>query len=176
MPSGSTIRPKLCTRECMQHIQSTIKNTATPSWVNSVPHNYGDPSAGSIKADEWRTLATVYLPVALVTLWGHENGSPPAPNNPLLCVLDHTMALFQAVILVCRNTMNKDRASKYRTLLETWITGLHKTHPHTTSHKAKTNVHAAMHLYDFTLLYGPVMSWWCFLFERDQSSPESQHK
>ncbi|PBK71789.1 hypothetical protein ARMSODRAFT_973363 [Armillaria solidipes] len=41
---------------------SVIKNTSTPSWINSVPSNYGEALA------------------ALVTLWG-DNNSQPLPDN-----------------------------------------------------------------------------------------------
>ncbi|KAE9407462.1 hypothetical protein BT96DRAFT_809392, partial [Gymnopus androsaceus JB14] len=27
------------------------------------------------------------------------------------------------------------------------------------------NIHAAGHIYNFLLLFGPVLSWWCFSFE-----------
>jgi hypothetical protein len=40
----------------------------TPSWINSVPVNYGKHLADSIKADEWHILSTVHPPIALVTL------------------------------------------------------------------------------------------------------------
>jgi hypothetical protein len=42
----------------------------TPSWLQLVPYNFGSAAAGSLKADEWRTMTTVYIPVALVSLWG----------------------------------------------------------------------------------------------------------
>ncbi|KIK51854.1 hypothetical protein GYMLUDRAFT_118626, partial [Collybiopsis luxurians FD-317 M1] len=50
----------------IRHIQHVIKETATPAWINHVPSNYCDPKAGTIKADEWRTLSTLYLPIALI--------------------------------------------------------------------------------------------------------------
>ncbi|KAG6849161.1 hypothetical protein C0991_011950, partial [Blastosporella zonata] len=106
--SSGEAATKICPPQTIQHIQSVIKLTVTPSWVNSVPSNYGQASAGSIKADEWRTLATIYLPIALVILWGDESGSPPPPDNYFLRVLDHTMALFQAVTVACQNTMNNE--------------------------------------------------------------------
>ena len=152
--------------ETIQYIQTVIQTTTTPSWVNSVSHNYGQASAGSIKADEWRTLATVYLPIALVILWGYENGSRPATNSHLLPILDHTMALFQAVTVVCHDAMNSERALKYFGFMRTWVGSLHEIHPHTERHAPRPNIHAALHVHDFALLYGPVMSWWCFPFER----------
>jgi hypothetical protein len=142
-----------------------IKETATPSWINSVPRNYGEANAGTIKADEWRILSTVYLPIALVLLWGNDNGSGEAQDTRFIEILDHTMALFQAVTMVCRDMMTAKRAAKYRSLMKQWISDLPRLHPHT-KHHHRPNVHASLHLHDFALLYGPIMSWWCFPFER----------
>lgn len=164
--SSSDSIPKTCTPATLEYIQHVIKATDTPSWINSVPHNYGEASAGSIKADEWRILSTVYLPLALVTLWGDENGAPPPEGSYFLKVLDHTMALFQAVTLVVRYTMTNKRATQYRNFIREWVEGLHTLHPHTVEHADRANVHASFHLYDFLLLFGPVISWWCFPFER----------
>jgi len=152
--------------DALEHIRHTIKTTITPSWVNSVPYNYGDARAGTIKADEWRTLSTLYIPLALISLWNDDDGSPVASNSYTLRVLDHTMALFQAVGLLCRYTMTPERAMCYRTLLKTWIQDLHAVHPATKKQKCRDNIHAALHIYDFLLLFGPVASWWTFPFER----------
>jgi hypothetical protein len=81
-------------------------------------------------------------------------------------MLDHSMALFQSVILACRYTMTAVRATAYRALLKTWVEGLTVHHPHTQHHAKRPNVHVAFHIYDFLLLFGPVISWWCFPFER----------
>jgi hypothetical protein len=158
--------PKTTSLKTLDHIQRVIKDTVTPSWINSVPMNYGELSAGTIKADEWRILSTVYLPIALVTLWGDENGAPPEDGSHYLNVLDHSMALFQAVTIACRYTMTSGRTTAYRNFIKQWVDGLYKTHPHTIQHRRRQNVHAAFHLYDFLCLFGPVISWWCFPFER----------
>ncbi|KIK56794.1 hypothetical protein GYMLUDRAFT_173900, partial [Collybiopsis luxurians FD-317 M1] len=150
----------------IQHIQRVIKETATPAWINHVPSNYGDPKAGTIKTDEWRTLSTLYLPIALTTLWGEENGRLPSESARPLKVLDHTMALFQATDLLCRYSMTHQQADAFRSLLKQWVDGLYQVHPHTQSHEKRTNVHVAFHLYDFLILFGPVISWWCFPFEQ----------
>ena len=158
--------PKTSPPMTIQHIQRVIKETVTPSWINSVPANYGENSAGTIKADEWRILSTVYLPIALITLWGEENGTTPAEDSHFLKILDHTMALFQAVTIVCRNTMNVHRATTYRSLIKQWVDDLHECHPHTVKHPLRANIHASFHIYDFLRSFGPVMSWWSFPFER----------
>jgi hypothetical protein len=158
--------PQTVTLETMRYIQHVIKSTVTPSWINSVPSNYGEASAGTIKADEWRILSTVYLPIALVTLWGLNNGSPPTEGSHFLNILDHTMALFQAVTIICRYTMNSEHAAEFREFMKTWVDGLYALHPHTKKHDKRSIVHASLHLPDFLLLFGPVVSWWCFPFER----------
>ncbi|KAJ7675580.1 hypothetical protein DFH06DRAFT_977215 [Mycena polygramma] len=157
-------RPKTVTPSDIDFIHKVIADTAVPSWLGSVPRDYGHASAGSIKADEWRILATVYLPIALILLWGdNTKGKQGAHFSQLL---EHTMALFQATTIVCRYAMNPVRAAAYRTFLKTWVDNLHKIHPHTASHPHRPNVHVAFHIYDFLLLFGPIVSWWCFPFER----------
>ncbi|THU82168.1 hypothetical protein K435DRAFT_592436, partial [Dendrothele bispora CBS 962.96] len=158
------------TPETLAHVQHVIRETITPSWLNSVPKNYGEAKAGSIKADEWRTLSTVYLPIALITFWGDDDGSAPPEDNSepgyLLKALDHTMALFQATSITCRYTMTTSRVLAVRDYLESWVKDLRTLFPHTRG-VWRPNIHAAGHIYDFLLLlYGPVISWWCFPFER----------
>jgi hypothetical protein len=90
----------------MDHIRAVIRDMDTPSWLPSVPHNFGLAAAGTLKADEWRTMATVYLPVALIGIWGegsvHLSSSAASSFRQ---VLDHTMALVSAISLACMRTM-----------------------------------------------------------------------
>lgn len=92
------------TLDVLDRIQSVIKTMDTPSWLRSVPSNFGSAAAGSLKADEWRTMATVYLPVALISLWGEgtTHDSPSIGESMRQC-LDHSMELVSAVTLACMN-------------------------------------------------------------------------
>lgn len=155
--------PKAVNLTQLKYIQRVIAKTETPSWINSVPRNYGEGNAGTIKADEWRVLATIYIPIALVLLWGDQ---PGYDADRLLAMLSHSMALFQAVTLVCRYSSTQKRSDAYRQFIKEWVDGVRTNHPHTSDHHAKINIHAAFHIYDFLLLFGPIMSWWCFPFER----------
>ena len=71
-PLSLTNKPqvKLTTIETLQHIKNVIADTMVPSWVGSVLQNFGDVAAGTLKADEWQTLGTIYLPLALISIWG----------------------------------------------------------------------------------------------------------
>jgi hypothetical protein len=162
-PTNYKYQPKTISTPDIHFIQEVIAKTAVPSWLSSVPKDYGQSSAGSIKADEWRILATVYLPIALVLLWGDKMGPEGAH---FFRILEHSMALFQATTIVCRYGANLGRATTFRAFMKDWLDGLFQIHPHTESHAHRPNMHAAFHIYDFLLLFGPIISWWCFPFER----------
>lgn len=162
--NADNIPIKIATPEVMQRIRDVVKNTATPSWINSVPHNFGDASTGPLKADEWRTMSTIHLPLALVSLWGEGTAHPSTDiATKLRHILDHTMAVVSAITLACLRTTTEARAIAYRTYVAIYIRDLQNLHPTATP---RTNHHMAMHIYDFLRLFGPVYSWWCFPFER----------
>ncbi|KAF8583264.1 hypothetical protein K439DRAFT_1349123 [Ramaria rubella] len=152
------------TQEQGLNMLDVLNNTVTPLWLNSMPHNFGESAAGMLKADEWCTLSTVYLPLTLISLWGagttHQDSKTA---RRLRATLDHTMTLFSAVHLVCMRTMTKACMSSYHSYMATYIKDLKEIHPtinHTTSH------HMALHIYNFLGPFSPVHSWWCFPFER----------
>ncbi|KDR78692.1 hypothetical protein GALMADRAFT_64597 [Galerina marginata CBS 339.88] len=150
--------------DAVHHIQAVIRDMTTPSWLRSVPHNFGYTAAGSLKADEWRTMATVYLPVALVSLWGEgTTHASPRIASSARRALDHTMALVSAISLACMRTMTESRRKSYRRYILSWMEDLTVVHPDA---KHSVNGHMAIHIYDFLRFFGPVRSWWCFPFER----------
>jgi hypothetical protein len=97
-------------------------------------------------------------------MWGDQLQGADAAR--LVAILTHSMTLFQAVTLLCRYSSTQDRASAYRKFIREWVEGLGTNHPHSLEHAARINIHAAFHIYDFLLLFGPVISWWTFPFER----------
>jgi len=148
----------------MRRIREVIKDMDTPSWVRSVPHNFGLAAAGSLKADEWRTMTTIYLPIALISMWGEGTIHPSSEDaSHLRAVLDHTMLLVCAVMLACMRTMTDDRMKRYLKYITLWTSQLRNLHPHI---EHRVNQHMAIHIFEFLKLFGPVKSWWCFPFER----------
>jgi hypothetical protein len=139
-------------------IRDVIRDTSVPSWFGSVPKNFGDQAAGTVKADEWRSLITVYIPIALISLWGVGNA-----GSDLEVILDHTMDLVSAVYLACSRTMSSERALAYRSCIAQYVGVLKNAHPR---FSLRPNHHAAFHIYDYLVLFGPVHSWWTFPFER----------
>jgi hypothetical protein len=144
--------------DVLERIREVIREATMPSWFGSIPSNFGDTSAGTIKADEWRSLITVYIPIALISLWGS-----PSSDAKLRAVLDHTMDLVSAVYLSCARTMTTERATAYRSYITNYVGNLKRIHP---KFNLRPNHHASFHIYDYLILFGPVHSWWSFPFER----------
>ncbi len=153
-----TAQPRAIDMQSLRFVQKVIAKTTKPAWVNHVPTNYGEKGAGSMKADEWRLLATIYLPIALVLLWGGKDEKKE--------LLKQSMALFQATTIVCRYASTAERASNFRNMIKEWVDKLYACHPHTSLHRKRTNAHMAFHIYTFLLLFGPVAGWWCFPVEK----------
>ncbi|OCH84644.1 hypothetical protein OBBRIDRAFT_815396 [Obba rivulosa] len=156
---------RFATPEVIARIQEVIRDMDTPSWLSSVPKNFGEAKAGTLKADEWRVLCTVYLPLALISLWG-AGSLYAADRNPgfLLQVLDNTMMLVSAVIVLCKRTTSRCLSKKYRSYIALWLRGVQELH--SKRYSDRNNNHIAFHIYDFLRLFGAVFSWWCFPFER----------
>jgi hypothetical protein len=109
-------------------------------------------------------MFTVYLPIALVSMWGHGTlHSSVHKALRLRAVLDHTMHLVSAVTIICLRTTTTRRAETFHSHIISWMKELKELHPDTDHY---TNDHMALHLYDFIHLFGPVHGWWCFPFER----------
>jgi hypothetical protein len=161
----------------MDRIRDAIKTTDTPSWLDSVPFNFGDKAAGTLKAAEWRVLITVYIPIALIILWGEGSiHDTPATARFARQTLDHTMAFVSAVILIFYRSSSTSRSEAFLRYILEYIrdlTIIHKNVQH------RPSGHMSIHLYEFLVSFGPVRSWWTFPFEhligRLQQLPHNDH-
>lgn len=156
---------KLSTVETLQHIKNVIAETDVPTWVESVPANFGDAAAGTLKADEWRTLGTIYLPLALISLWGHgsRHTSDDYEASRLRAYLDHTMLIVSAVVIACKRTASERRSRDFLQCITEYLTDLQTLHPNA---NYRPYHHLAMHLPRFFRLFGPARCFWTYPFER----------
>ena len=156
--------PRAATVETMEFIKLVVRDTSRPSWMSPVPPAFGESKTGTLKADEWRSYSTIFLPIALVLLWGDASAHPnPDTAKYFADNLALTMSLVQAITLTCYRMTSNDRADRLQQHLKTYLTDLRKLYP---SEKARTNQHVSLHLPAFLRLYGPVHSWWTYPFER----------
>lgn len=155
-------RPKINSESVLGRVRLAIKNIVKPTWIDPVPSSFGAKKAGHLKADQWRTLWTIYIPLALISLW--VDGMPDAADDiaDMAEVLDNAMALASLVTLLCKHTTSQERARRYRDHVRDHVEGLKKLFPGF----LLPYHHAVFHLYESLLLFGPVRGWWCFPFER----------
>ncbi|KAG2071045.1 hypothetical protein BDR04DRAFT_1017125, partial [Suillus decipiens] len=52
----------------LNHIQDVIWEITIPSWFTPAPGDFGSASAETMKMDEWHSIITVYIPIALMSL------------------------------------------------------------------------------------------------------------
>ncbi|KIK51873.1 hypothetical protein GYMLUDRAFT_180893, partial [Collybiopsis luxurians FD-317 M1] len=63
------LKPKeICSGEVLLHIQRCIREVIVPSWLAKPPPHTGLKAAGTLKADNWRRLISIYIPFALMSL------------------------------------------------------------------------------------------------------------
>jgi hypothetical protein len=158
----STQHGHVLTTEDMAQIWADLESILTPSWMTSVPRNLGNAAHGKLKADQWRVLGTVHLPLSLIRLWGNVDSDNP---RSVRCrkILEVTMSLVSAVVLATSHATSSAHANSYLTHMLNYLNGIKELFP---EYKLHPNHHMALHIHELLLLFGPVHSWWTFPFER----------
>lgn len=152
---------KVLTKDDVEAIQRDREQMLTPSWLSSIPP-YGEKGEGKLKADEWRVLATIYLPVTLIRLWTPQPGSTNV--DPLQDqMLKMTMHLLSAVSLACGSTSTAETRDQYLEEMRSYRKCLQELFP---KYNCCPNHHNALHLHECMRLFGPVHGWWAFPYER----------
>ena len=151
--------------ETLQHVKNVIATTNVPSWVESVPVNFGDAATGTLKADEWQTLGTIYLPLALISLWGNgcRKASSDYEASCLHAYLDHTMLIVSAMVIACKRTTSERCSNDFLQCITGYLMDLQALHPDANYHPYH---HFAMHLPHFFHLFGPACCFWTYPFEQ----------
>ncbi|EIM79771.1 uncharacterized protein STEHIDRAFT_163330 [Stereum hirsutum FP-91666 SS1] len=146
----------------LSRVREAIRDVVRPSWVNSVPVTFGSKNAGHLKANQWRILWSIYIPLALLSLWIEGMPRASADAVDMAPVLENAMALVCLCLLASKRSMTRQRAEDYREEVRKHVEGIKKLFPG----YLLPYHHAVFHVYDFLILYGPIASWWAFPFER----------
>ncbi|KZS92326.1 hypothetical protein SISNIDRAFT_401863, partial [Sistotremastrum niveocremeum HHB9708] len=123
----------------VEAIRKDLQDIIKPSWIGSLPKDLGSKRHGKLKSDQWRSIATIFLPITLIRRWSTSKSG--ADDSQKQDILDNTMDLY----------------------MTRYLTNLKNLHPHL---KLRPVHHAALHLSEFLKMYGPVHGWWTFPFER----------
>jgi hypothetical protein len=112
----------------LKEVRRVIKTTDVPSWISPVSRDWGSKSAGTPKADDWRTMATIYFPIALIQCWSGSFSDAEGKNRRQL--LELTMCLVQATCLAFRKHTDKDRRAAYLQYMCTYLHNLQSVSHH----------------------------------------------
>ncbi|KAI0682310.1 hypothetical protein C8T65DRAFT_624899 [Cerioporus squamosus] len=148
---------RILDQDTLASIRADILNTILPSWMQRAPKNFGSPSHGKLKADQWRTACLVNLVITLVRVWGTSTATPRQKT-----LLNNFLDLVRAVDLATRRTMDHERVEKFDSYMHRYLSSLTETF----KHPLVPNHHLSLHLRECLELFSPVHAWWAFPFER----------
>ncbi|PIL35041.1 hypothetical protein GSI_02828 [Ganoderma sinense ZZ0214-1] len=153
----TSARHDIFTGEVLRQVQEDIANMTLPSWIERPPSNFGNAGHGKLKADEWRTVCSIPMILALVRLWGVSGASSEEQ-----AVLENFVHLVVAVDLASRRSMSPCRAATFDKHMLEYVQGLRDLW----NHRLVPNHHLSLHLRTCLQLFGPVQGWWAYPFER----------
>lgn len=107
-------------------------------------------------------MCTICLPITLIRCWG--NPEAKSYNERRQHIVDNFMDLSQAVILATSRAVSVQNAQLSLSLMQKYQETVLELFPD--KHRDKPNLHAALHLPQLLLKFGPVHAWWTYPFER----------
>ncbi|KAI7953318.1 hypothetical protein MJO28_005865 [Puccinia striiformis f. sp. tritici] len=158
--TGAWIRPTegktILDRDALAFINKRLPRIRYPTWVKQPIPVLGKASFGSLKADEWRNLIVIQLPLLLPVYWAA--GGPPARS-----LFRNFAHLVSMVNLALKRLMNIDKAEKYRQHTLAYLESCLLLFPDV---DLAPNHHMSIHLADCLAKFGPSRAWWSFSMER----------
>ncbi|EGG11422.1 uncharacterized protein MELLADRAFT_90925 [Melampsora larici-populina 98AG31] len=140
----------------LQKINSLLPKIHIPSWVKRAIPVLGKASFGKLKADEWRNLFSIQLPLILIPIWSDQD----YVKTSLLKNFGHLVSL---VNLALKRAISPQDIQNYRHHIREYLEGSLILFQHC---KLTPNHHMAIHLADCLEKYGSVRAWWSFPYER----------
>ncbi|OAV90954.1 hypothetical protein PTTG_07097 [Puccinia triticina 1-1 BBBD Race 1] len=140
----------------LDQINNIFPQINIPSWINGYVPVLAKASYGKLKADEWRNLFLIQLPLVLVKIWHGKN----CIHVSLLRNFAH---LVSAVNTALRRSMTKQRIESYNHHIHKYLTSALIIFP---NRPLAPNHHLSMHLGECLAKFGTVRAWWSFPMER----------
>jgi hypothetical protein len=133
----------------LEKINSLLPRVNIPSWIKRAIPILGKASFGKIKADEWRNLFSIQLPLILIPLWAGK-------DQIKLSLLQNFCDLVLLVNLALKRSISTDQFERYRSHIHDYLKGSLALYTHCS---LAPNHHMAIHLSDCLERFGPVRSW-----------------
>lgn len=149
--------------DSLSKIRECISETVIPTWIARPPKNLGDKSHGKLKADQWLTLFTIFLPLILPELW-----TSLTPNSQFhLDLLTNFEDLVTCTNIVCAYSSTDAAADAYMVHYIRYRKSSAKLFPNVAS---RPNHHYAMHNGELLKFWGPLIKLSEFPYEQHNGS------
>ena len=152
-------------KNILESVWQDMTLTQLPSWMSPAPKNWGTAARGKLKADQWKVIATVHLPITLMRLWGRN-------TDRYFLLLCNFMDLNAAVQLANQRVITADHIRDYEALLLRYLRGMMVLFKDTGLQPVH---HVSLHTADFLRLFGPTHSVRTQGFERFNEMLGSQN-
>jgi hypothetical protein len=159
-------KKKLIDFELLMKIRDASREMLIPSWMTRLPREFGSAAAGSLKADEWRVVSSLYVPLAMIMEWSEGTDNTvevTEERKKKIDLLQLTMHLTSAILSCTSHTITDEAIALYKHHILEYFKGVQRLFP---DEPWVPNYHAALHLAAFFAAMGPAHGWWTFPFER----------
>lgn len=140
----------------LRRINALLPRIHIPTWIKRAIRVLGKASFGKLKADEWRNLFALQLPLILIPMWFGQ-------DNVKSSLLKNFIHLGSLVNLALKREINSDQIDRYKHHIQKYLEGSLQLFQHC---KLAPNHHIAIHLAGRLEEFGPVRAEWSFPFER----------
>jgi hypothetical protein len=164
----STSYPETFNKELLSRVRSGLAAVTVPSWVERPPTNLGEKRHGKLKADTWRILFTVFLPLILPELWHDASLAPLESRSKKL--LENFHLLVYCTNIVCSYTVTSGMPELYTQYYHAYLLTSKQLFPHA---KPRPNHHYAMHNTEQLRFWGPLPQVSEFFGERQNGQLQS---
>ena len=149
------------TKDELWRLRKCIETIIRPQYRRGVPANLGDPKHGKIKAVQWKAGIEFDLPVAIASVWSKEmqNDSNQRRDKLFQCFMNLAIAVRWGTSY----RTSRVHAEKFQDYYQRYLSSLVELYPDIS---LRPNHHAALHIPQLLLQFGPVHGWWMFPFER----------
>jgi hypothetical protein len=147
-------RSSFITKNDLSEIQVDIGRIIVPSWITKLSRGFGEKSNGKVKAAEWRSLFSIYLPMTLSRLWINSTSHT--------LHLKALLSLSIIVNIVVSRRISRATVELYNQAIRFYLLLISTLE----NNNLVVSHHLALHLSTYMQLHGPCRSHWAFPFER----------
>ncbi|POW11058.1 hypothetical protein PSTT_05571 [Puccinia striiformis] len=142
--------------DLLAYVNQQLTHILLPTYISRVIPILGQASYVKLKADEWRNLFTIQLPLCLIPLWNSQD----AYRRSLLKNFCHLVSMVNVAL---KRTMTSGRIAAYRLHNCAYLESALKLFPDC---PLAPNHHMSLHIAECLERFGPVRAWWSFPFKR----------